>query len=182
MVVVKKGWFSMLGGDFQRRIKTWFRRHLSGVVKHQPPVMLSPWVHFALLASVISEVFELELFFNESLRPVLDLLVLGVYAVVVWQISRRAMVVGAIVLPGGIAEMLNVWGTPQWTVDFQSGFSFLCHFALAVVLMRRILTTRHISSREILDAISLYVIAALAFANLYGAILWNHPGALTCFY
>ncbi|MCD8534917.1 MAG: potassium channel family protein [Verrucomicrobia bacterium] len=137
------------------------------------------WMHFLLFVCVLVEVLELELLDSGPLHHLWDAIILMTYAYAASRISGRS---------GMLVVMLFLCGVP-WTMDLlnvhwdgadiESVFWGMSHTALSFVLARSIFTVGKVSSVEIMDAVALYIIVGLAFANLYSIILWHHPGALT---
>jgi hypothetical protein len=131
-----------------------------------------------LFACVLIEVLELELFAEGFLHHAWDGFVVLVYAYAAGQISRKPSIMAGAFFLGGVPWTMDLLGL-QWTAaDVEALFWALTHVVLALVLAWWIFTVERISPVEIVDAVSLYIIVGLAFANLYGMVLWYYPGAL----
>lgn len=137
------------------------------------------WVHCTLFGCVLFELFELEIFAGGLLHHAWGAVVVAVYAYAAWRISGKLIIMATMLCLGGASWTLDLLGL-QWAgADIESLLLALSHLVLALVLMRWLFTAEEVSSVEIIDAVSLYIIVGLGFANLYSMILWNHPGALT---
>ncbi len=136
------------------------------------------WVHYMVFGCVLVEVLELELFAGGLLHHAWDAVVVVIYAFAAWRISGKSGMMAVMLVLGGAPWTMDLFNL-QWAgADVESLLWALLHVVLSFILARRIFTVEKVSSVEIVDAVSLYIIVGLAFANLYGMILWHHPGAL----
>jgi len=136
------------------------------------------WVHYTLLGCLLVEILELELVADGFPHHAWDAVVVVVYACAAGGISKRGGVAAVMLFLGGTPWTVDLLGVQWEGADIESFLWALTHATLAVILAHRVFWVEEVSAVEIVDAVSLYIVVAIAFANLYSMILWHHPGAL----
>jgi hypothetical protein len=135
--------------------------------------------HHLLFGCLLLEVLGLELLSAGVMHHVWDAAIILIYGYVAWRLSH-SVAWGAVVLSiGAVAWGMDLTGSEWAGFDLESFLWTLAHAALAYLLRRWVFGVREITAIEIEDAVSLYILVAIAFANIYGMILWHEPGALT---
>ncbi|WFB36614.1 ion channel [Kiritimatiellota bacterium B12222] len=137
------------------------------------------WVHFTLFGFVLIELLEIELFSSGFFHHLWDGIVVSMYAYAALRISRSYKIFAGMMLLEGIPWVMGVLEFQLTAFNLQSVFWAMSHGLLAFVLTRSIFTFKKISAVEIVDVVSLYIVAGIAFANIYALILSVYPGALS---
>ena len=137
------------------------------------------WLHVAMLCCVMVEVAELEIFTSGAAHHIWDALIVGLFTTVSARIAAKPRYAFLVLFLGGTAWTIDLFGLRWPPADLESLFWFLFHTVPALMLLRRIFTVERITLVEVVDAVCLYLLVGLAFACLYGAVQWHHPGALT---
>jgi len=137
-----------------------------------------PALHALLLVAALAEILELEVVPSGWAHHVWDAAVVAIYAVAAGRIGPGRAAGWAVALLGGVPWTIDLLGLTWRAFDLESALWAAAHGALVVLLARRLFRVERVSASEILDAVSLYVITGIGFANVYGLLLHYDPGAL----
>ncbi|MCO6510596.1 MAG: two pore domain potassium channel family protein [Aridibacter famidurans] len=138
----------------------------------------SPQFHYVLLAALFFEFVELELFNLGPLHHIVDAILILVFAFSGAILSESRKHGAAILILGAVPWMIDAAGFTPSFFDLESAFWMVLHIYLARVILGSLGDIGSISHTEIIDAVSLYVVIGLTFANLYGVLLFLDPGAI----
>lgn len=137
---------------------------------------LSPFL--ILSVAVLLEMVELELFQFGASHHIWDAAVVALYSYVAFRISQSSKAALAVAVFGFVPWTMDLFDLKLHAFDFESAFWILEHTALAALLVRYLLRAQEIRQEELAAAVLVYLVAGLAFANVYGLILSYDPGAL----
>lgn len=133
--------------------------------------------HFLLLTCALFEVVELEIVRAGTLHHILDAVLIAGYAVAVALLSMNWRVaLGAAVL--GTMPWLIDYSAWQGPTDVEGYLWSIFHLYLAGWLGSRFSQKFEVTYHHILDLLSIYILVALVFADIYSAIQHQSPGAL----
>lgn len=138
----------------------------------------SPQFHYILLGALLFEFVELELFNLGLLHHFVDAFLILVFAFSGGILSESRKRGAAILILGAVPWIIDAAGFTTSFFDLESAFWMLLHIYLAWLILGSLGDIGSISHTEIIDAVSLYVVVGLTFANLYGVLLFLDPGAI----
>jgi hypothetical protein len=142
------------------------------------PTQIQNPPHYVLFGCVFLEILSLEIFASGLVHHVWDAFVIGVYAYAAARMSGQRFAPWILVSLGGTAWLLDLLAVPWEWFDLESLLWALTHVYLAFIVGRLMFMVKEITILEIIDAVTLYIIIGIVFANLYGMVLWHTPDAL----
>jgi len=134
------------------------------------------WVHFLLLGAVLFRIMEVEFAAIGLGRTALDVISIALYATSVSRFVADRWPTAVILGAGGTAIGIAALNLPAGVLA--SFLWFAVHLLVAGVATVHVFATDDIGLGEIVDAISIFLVCGLAFANLYAIILAAQPLAL----
>jgi len=135
-------------------------------------------IHLALLVSVIVEIFGLEISPTGGLHHLVDLGVILSYGFCTGTILRSRWVGATVCMVGLVPWVLDLVDYANPSINVESIGWFLLHATVAWTMIRDLLRRTAIRNQELTDALSVYLLVGIAFANLYSIVLWVMPGSI----
>ncbi|MBS1721836.1 MAG: two pore domain potassium channel family protein [Armatimonadetes bacterium] len=136
------------------------------------------FAHWLLLTAALFEVFELQAVPAGMIHHVADAVTILAFAVGSALVSRRPRAGVEVALLGAVPWTLDLAKIGLVGIDVESAFWVALHFLVGWRLYKRVIGTSVVLSHELIDAVTVFIVAALGFANLYGIALSLDPGAL----
>ncbi|MDX1932692.1 MAG: potassium channel family protein [Capsulimonadales bacterium] len=134
--------------------------------------------HYLLTVFLLGEMLELAVAGSGPFHHLFDAvtfiaicLLLGAFGCPVRPLVLFGLFSGA----GWVLDLLNF---RQGPIDIEGLCWLLAHSIIGYSLIRSLKATTVVTEAEITNAISLFLVMGIMFANIYALILWNFPGAL----
>lgn len=113
------------------------------------------------------------------MRHIVDGLVIFAYAVSFQQIFKSRLLTLGVMSLAIIPYAMDFLAINTGRFDLQSFLWGLFHLSMAVLLGHRAMRRPQVLAQDLVDAVNIYVMAGIAFANLYAMIQTALPGALS---
>lgn len=134
--------------------------------------------YYLLLGVVLLEFFELETVTFGGYHHLFDASVFTAYFLLLRLLNCPGVALWTFAFATAIAWTLDLLKFRWQPVDIEGVFWFIAHGCIGYALIRSLFSNRKITDREIVGAISLFLIIGIVFANAYDLILWRNPGGL----
>jgi voltage-gated potassium channel len=134
--------------------------------------------HILLLFCLLFEMLEVEVVQNDILHHLLDGVVVLAYGLIARKLTGK-LSVGLVILAMGVVPwLLDLSQLTFDKLELESLLWCVLHVALAFVASARVFRSPTIGVNEICDALSIFLMVGLGFANIYSVVLGFNPGAL----
>ena len=135
--------------------------------------------HALLLVCALAEIFELETVLSLRMNQLVDGLVILGFGVAIQQIFKSSAITIATLSLAIIPYALDVLAVSTGQFDVQAFLWGVFHLVLLSLLGHRAMRRPEVLAQDLVDAVNIYVMAGIAFGNLYAMIQTAVPGALS---
>lgn len=136
------------------------------------------YAHYIFLLCVLLEFLALEFLTIGDLHFLWEIAVIVIYAFTAFTVSHRRYAIYVVIFLGAIPLCMDVFNLRWQAFDIESFFSMLMHAYLAYLLLEYLFSVEEVTTDEIICSISIYLVAGIAFADVYSLILWQYPSAI----